>query len=493
MNFKLKQYRLFFAIVSIAFLAACGSTKKTVKENVPLPPKTIVKDSVTVNEPLLPPTDFRAVWIATVGGIDWPRERFDEASQKAWYRQMLDTLQRLNVNTVFFQVRPKADAFYDSPYEPWSEYITGYRGKNPGYDVLRWLIDETHKRGMSFHAWMNPYRVGTRKTTRGKYDALDPKIPKRLIKDYRLVRIYNPALPETRKRVCDIVRDMLSKYDVDGIHFDDYFYPALAKGEKMNDDAEYKRYGKGFSSIEDFRRAMVDSLVINVHKTIKDVRPSVVFSISPQGNYHNNYHSMYADIAKWSANGWCDVIIPQLYWSTERWFRPRLKWFSENAADKAHLMIGYGLYRFSENAKSEFYRNADDLALQMHEAYADKNVSGAVLYSAIWLMKNPVNINSVIASQFREPALPPYLGQEPEQRPAAPDGLSSNGMTISWQPVNNCYYAVYKDNGNGREASLTAVTLNNTFKVNTAGSYFVTSVVKGNNAQSQPSSIVLIK
>ena len=319
----------------IMVMASCGTTKKTIKDNNKNNNKTL-SQGTTAKPPrfVMPGKEARAVWVATIGGIDWPRRRFTEASQKAWYEQMLDTLQKLNVNTVFFQVRPKADAFYDSPYEPWSQYVTGYRGKAPTYDVLRWVIDETHRRGMSFHAWINPYRVDQKQRLGDKFGKLDGRIPQSLVKDYRMVRVYNPAMPETRQRVSAIVADLLRRYDVDGIHLDDYFYPALQKGEKMRDEAEYRRYGKGFASVAEFRRAMVDSLIVAMHDTIKAIRPNAVFSISPQGNYENNYNSMYADIALWSAKGWCDVIIPQLYWSTERWFLPRLKWFSENATAK---------------------------------------------------------------------------------------------------------------------------------------------------------------
>lgn len=486
----MKIFKYLFVFIGITTLVGCGTQKNIVnKPSSPVATPTTSPDSSRYIQ--LPSKDFRAVWIATIGGIDWPRERFDEESQKQWYEQMLDTLQKLNINTVFFQVRPKADAFYDSPYEPWSEYITGYRGKAPSYDVLNWLIRETHKRGMAFHAWMNPYRIGAKKTARGKFDPLDPKIPKELVKDYRLVRIYNPALPETRQRLCRIVADMLRKYDVDGIHFDDYFYPDLQKGEKMHDDAEYRKYGKGFPSIEEFRRAMVDSLIANVHDTIKAVRPSVVFSISPQGNYENNYRTMYADIALWSAKGWCDVIIPQLYWSTERWFRPRLEWFAENAAKKSHLMIGYGLYKFDKNAKSSYFRTSDDLALQMKEAYDNTNVSGSALYSAIWLMKNPVGINQAISEKFRTPALPPYLGQLPENKPERPAEALSNGMKLSWDKVEGCYYAVYKET-DGETAQLVSIAESNNFTVKEDGKYFVTAVRKGNNAESIPSNIITV-
>ena len=353
----------FLLATAIVLAASCVSTKKSVKENN-IPPKETARKDSSVKTYAMPPREVRAVWVATIGGIDWPREHFTEAAQKAWYDQMLDTLQKLNINTVYFQVRPKADAFYDSPYEPWSQYVTGYRCKAPTYDVLKWVIDETHRRGMSFHAWINPYRVDQKQRPNGRFSQLDPKIPKNLVKDYRMVRVYNPAMPETRQRVCNIIADLLRKYDVDGIHLDDYFYPALVKGEKMRDEAEYRRFGKAFSSIADFRRAMVDSLIASMHDTIKAVRPDAVFSISPQGNYENNYNTMYADIEQWSKRGWCDVIIPQLYWSTERWFLPRLRWFTEHATVKTKLLIGYALYRFDRKHSIPYarrFRHADRL------------------------------------------------------------------------------------------------------------------------------------
>lgn len=481
--------RRFLLGAVIVLAASCGTTKKSVKENN-IPPKEATSKDTTEKAFVMPEKEVRAVWVATIGGIDWPRERFTEASQKAWYEQMLDTLQKLNINTVYFQVRPKADAFYDSPYEPWSQYVTGYRGKAPSYDVLRWVIDETHRRGMSFHAWINPYRVDQKQRPNGRFSQLDPKIPKDLVKDYRMVRVYNPAMPETRQRVCNIVADLLRKYDVDGIHLDDYFYPALVKGEKMRDEAEYRRYGKGFASISDFRRAMVDSLISSMHDTIKAVRPNAVFSISPQGNYENNYNTMYADIAKWSKQGWCDVIIPQLYWSTERWFLPRLKWFCENATAKTKLLIGYALYRFDANAKSPLYRTADDLGAQIDSARANGHVSGAALYSAIWLMKNPVDINRIIASRFPTPKLAPYLGQGEEEKPAAPQGLHVDGMTLSWEPINGCYYAVYKV-VDGKATFIQAV-YDNKITLQESGSYFVAAVTKGNNAESMPSNTITL-
>lgn len=494
-------------IISVLLLAACGSHKSAVGVKKPGKEKPGAHgDTVSVEEPAVrfPDKDLRAVWIATIGGLDWPRKRYGEEQQKALYRQYLDTLQRLNINAVFFQVRPRADAFYKSEYEPWSMYLTWRRDTDPGYDVLRWLIDETHGRGMAFHAWMNPYRVGTRKGRRDRFAPLDRRIPKSLVKDYANVRIYNPALPETRRRVCDVVRDLLTRYDVDGIHFDDYFYPELAKGEKMNDGKEYRKYGQGFANVEDFRRAMVDSLVFSVNRAVKEVNKNAVFSISPQGNYQNNYCTMYADVAKWSRLGWCDLVIPQLYWSTEKYFPERLRWFADSCAQRSKLAIGYALYRFDGKSRDPYFRTADDLAEQFRLAYGNKNVSGGVLYSAHWLLGNPMNVNAVIARRFSHLALLPYLGQDGDDRPASPEVIlqvsdsqsvksemdevakRTDSIRVAWRSVPGCYYAVYHTTVGCDDAELVAITYDTSVALPANGRYYVSAVRRGDNAESEP-------
>ena len=485
---------LFIYTICAVLLASCGTQKKAAEKTIKTHETVATEDTTAVNADIdLPQKDLRAVWIATIGGLDWPRGHFDEKSQKAYYEQYLDTLQRLNINTVFFQIRPRADAFYESEYEPWSMYLTWRHDQDPGYDVLRWLIDETHRRGISFHAWMNPYRIGTRNGRKDKFAPLDDRIPKELVKDYANVRIYNPAMPGTRQRICDIVADLLKRYDVDGIHFDDYFYPALAKGEKMNDTKEYQQYGKEFTRIEDFRRAMVDSLVANVHKTIKSIRPNVVFSISPQGNYQNNFGMMYADVEQWSQKGWCDVIIPQLYWSTEKYFPGRLQWFANHCTSRSKLAVGYALYRFDGKSHDPYYRTTDDLTKQFEMADNSNKVSGAVLYSAHWLLDNPLDIDTVIARQFTHPTLSPYLGQEPEVRPASPKNVleitAGDSLQLSWQPVSDCYYAIYRTTGKNREAELETVTYSTSCTVPNFGNYYITAVRKGDNAESEPANV----
>lgn len=216
-------------LLSVAFFA-CG------KEEQPFKPGGSTGGGGTggggTTDPVkveFPRKELRGVWVATVWELDWPMGAHDEASQKKKYTDYLDLFQECGINAVFFQIRSKADAYYESQYEPWSKTITGTVGKNPGYDVLKFLIDETHARGMQFHAWINPYRVETRGSASAEFPALDPKIPASMVKDYNKIRVYNPALPEVQDRIAAIVKEIITKYDVDGLHMDDYFYPSLEK------------------------------------------------------------------------------------------------------------------------------------------------------------------------------------------------------------------------------------------------------------------------
>lgn len=471
---------------AVLLLAGCATHRQATATHPRVEAKT---DTAAEAPPLLPPKHFRGVWIATVANIDWPvRYITGEAGiarEKASYQRYLDSLSTLHVNAVMLQVRPMADALYASPYEPWSQYLSGTRGKDPGWDPLPWLISETHRRGMQLHAWLNPYRVAMRKDRRTPWPKADRSVPERWVKTYRLLRVLNPALPEVRQRVADVVGDLLTRYDIDGIHFDDYFYPALQPGERMDDEREYRRYGRQFASIADFRRANVDSMILLVRRTIQAVRPNCLFSVSPQGNRQNDLNTMYCNVDKWAREGWIDVLMPQLYWSTERFFTPRLQEFADICTN-THYMVGYGLYRFSPAAKSSFYRTADDLSLQLRQAADNPKVEGAMLYSARCVISNPCNINAALRASFARPALPPYLGREPMRRPDAPQDVRLQGTRLSWSAVEGCYYAVYRNNGPGREATLVAIAYEPHADVDPAGRYLVTAVTRGLNAESIP-------
>lgn len=260
---------------------------------------------------LYPKKEMRAVWIATVWGLDWPKAKYDVAGQKKLYTDYLDKFKELNINAIFLQVKGMGDAFYNSPYEPWSANITGTRGNNPGYDVLQFMIDEAHARNIEFHAWMNPYRIATRAGAGSSYPDLHSSIKPEWVVSHEKIQIYNPAVPEVRQRLADIVKDLITKYNVDGIHFDDYFYPdPSSAGQMVSDNADYQKYGTGYSSIEDFRRGNVNEAIKAVYQIIVATKPAVVFSVSPAPDPDYNFKTLFADVRKWCEEGWLDLVIP---------------------------------------------------------------------------------------------------------------------------------------------------------------------------------------
>jgi len=483
---KLSKIASIFLVIAVA--AACDKSGTTPE---PTPDKDTV---VTGIEPILPSHELRGAWVATVSGIDWPQAKYDETSQKALYVKYLDTFQSMNINAVFFQVRPNADAYYDSSYEPWSKYITGTAGKNPGYDVLKFLIDEAHKRNIQFHAWINPYRIASRSSATAAFPDLDSRIPVSMVKDYQKIRVYNPALPEVRQRLSDIVADLIERYDVDGIHMDDYFYPSLQSGESMGDDAEFAKYGASFASVKDFRRNNVFLMVQSIRNTIAAKRPGVIFTISPQGNYDNNYNTQYIDVPACCKDKLMDAVIPQLYWSTlgsTDYFTPRLTWWSSNIYSTP-LMVGYAAYRFdgsTSNLNSGF-TSSSELNTEMNLAAAKSNVVGAVFYNTSALIADKMGIVSVIRNHYKNPAIPPVFGKS-SIVPSKPTDLKSNSFNLSWTAVVNAErYAIYRSNGDKKVASLAGFSTTPSYNVSSKGTYFVTALDAA-NAESPYSNLVI--
>lgn len=492
---RILLYKAAAVVAMIGMMAACSDEDEFTKESQ-LSTRSGEADSLIVSEtPVLPAKQLRAVWIATVYEIDWPAKKHTQTAQKRLYIKYLDSLKANNFNAVFFQVRPMADAFYDSEFEPWSEYITGTAGKDPGYDVLKFLIDEAHKRCISFHAWMNPYRIAQRSSTSTAFPTLDSRIPKDLVKEYNLIRVYNPALPATRARIDSIVEDIITKYDVDGIHFDDYFYTTkLTSGESYGDDAEYAQYGSGFSNIDDWRRENVNLLVRGVQSTISNTRPGVVFSIAPQGNVENDYNGQRADVMKWMKQGWLDLMIPEIYYQTDPtnyyYFNKRVKQWAQNATN-CNLAIGYGLYRFDPSSTVAGFRTNAMLQEQFDLADATNKSTGDVFYNTTSFMNNKCNVDSVIRVRYAQKALLPFYGRYTPVKPATPAGVTLvSDSVLTWDAVNNAYYAVYRSNGDKQVATLVEVTNNTSFPLTEEGNYFVTAVSKDDNAES-PISVIL--
>ncbi len=372
-----------------------------------------------------PKNEFRAVWIATVANIDWPKSNTDAVEkEKADYIEILDTYKKLNYNAVIVQIRSVGDAFYPTKLAPWSRYLTGKEGQspNPYFDPLEWMISEAHERGFEFHAWFNPYRA----TMDLKTEILSPDHDYNKHRDWMIKYggkyYYNPALPEVQKHLVSVVDEVVRNYDVDAIHFDDYFYPYKVVGEVFNDSTSYAKYGNGLS-LDNWRRSNVNNLVKSVSYSIKNIKPWVQFGISPFGVWRNkavdpkgsdtqagqtNYDDLYADPLAWMENSWVDYIVPQLYWSLDHpkaSYSKLLKWWSENSKNTA-VYIGNGTYKINSDPDKK-WNNPNEIPNQINISRTYKNVGGNVFFSAkSFVNKNKNVAQLLLENQYKFPALP---------------------------------------------------------------------------------------
>ncbi|HTG65952.1 MAG TPA: family 10 glycosylhydrolase [Flavobacterium sp.] len=373
-----------------------------------------------------PKNEFRAVWIATVANIDWPIKNTDSVEkQKADFLAILDAYKRLNYNVVIVQIRTAGDALYPTNLAPWSKYLTGKQGQAPVpfYDPLEWMINEAHNRGFEFHAWLNPYRatMDLNTTVLSKdHDVL--KHPEWMIK-YGGKYYYNPALPEVQNHLMTVVEEVVTKYDIDAIHFDDYFYPYKVVGEIFNDTAAYKKYGKGMN-IEDWRRDNVNTYVKNTFNSIKKLKPWVQFGISPFGVWRNksvdpkgsdtqagqtNYDDLYADPMAWMEGNYIDYILPQLYWSIDHpkaSYAKLSKWWSENTNANTALYIGNGSYKINADSDKKWFLPSE-IPNQIDLTRTFKNINGNAFFSAKYFVNQNRAVTQLLESkQYKYPALP---------------------------------------------------------------------------------------
>jgi uncharacterized lipoprotein YddW (UPF0748 family) len=374
-----------------------------------------------------PKYEFRAAWIATVDNIDWPSKKgLPVDSQKAEFIRMIDMHKRNGMNAVIVQIRPATDAFYPSPYEPWSEWLTGTQGlpPDPYYDPLEFMITETHKRGMEFHAWCNPYRA---EFIIGK-SSIAPthvtKIHPEWFLEYGGKRYFDPGNKEVQDFVTEVIRDIVTRYPVDGLHFDDYFYPYRIAGREFPDSASFRKYGT-YMLKDDWRRSNVDSIILKLSKMIRSTRPLCRFGISPFGVWRNidkdprgsntkagqtNYDDLYADILLWLKEGWIDYVAPQLYWEFGHKAAPYevlLDWWSKNTFGK-HCYIGLGIYRAGSNAA---WKDPSLLTRQIDALRKTPNIQGAIFFSGKSFYSNPNGwSDSLRLKYYAEPAeVPPLI------------------------------------------------------------------------------------
>ncbi len=372
-----------------------------------------------------PKNEFRAVWIATVANIDWPKQRTDSvAKQQKDFIEILDNYKKLNYNAVIVQVRSVGDAFYPSNLAPWSRFLTGKEGQAPktNINLLTWMIAESHNRGFEFHAWFNPYRATSDLNLRNLSENHDFNIHKDWMIKYGDKYYYNPGLPEVESHLIKIVEEVVRNYDIDAVHFDDYFYPYRIHKVEFNDKIAFEKYGNGLL-LDDWRRSNVNNLVQKLNVAIKNIKPYVQFGISPFGVWRNkssdekgsettagqtNYDDLFADTMLWDNNKWIDYIIPQLYWSLEH---PKashsklLKWWSQNSKNVA-LYIGNGTYKIKADSDKR-WNDENEIPNQVNAARSFKNIYGNAYFSAKSLMNRNQNVvDTLLANQYKYPAIP---------------------------------------------------------------------------------------
>lgn len=399
--------------------------------------------------------EFRAAWIATVDNIDWPTRRdLTVASQKAELLALLDSAQKLKLNAVILQVRPSCDALYDSRLEPWSEYLTGAQGKapEPSYDPLEFAIKEAHARGIELHAWFNPYRA--------KHPAQKGPLAKTHIANthpdavatYGTYLWLDPGHPAAAQRSLDVFLDVVRRYDLDGIHIDDYFYPypvrdASGKEVPFPDDKSYAKYRSGGGKLgrDDWRRWSVDTFIQKVFVEKNKLKPWVKFGISPFGIYRpghpqgiqagiDQYAQLYADCLKWYREGWCDYLTPQLYWPIEQApqsYTKLLAWWSEQNVKNIHLWPGNFTSRLLESNNNW---TDDEIERQIRATRAQKGATGNVHFSMKALSRNARGLADRLAKGlYSELALPPASPWIDRVPPAAPD-VTRQGNALKVRP-----------------------------------------------------------
>lgn len=443
MQSLLKYLSLF--LISIVLFASCKTKKPVAQAQKPspsvstappktsenLPVKTLPQPSVALN-PLafrMPdiPREFRGVWIATVANIDWPISSTSPwEKQKQEFIGLLDYYKSLNFNAVIVQIRTSGDAFYPSNLAPWSKYLTGKQGQAPKTqeNPLTWMIKEAHDRGFEFHAWLNPYRATMTLETQELSPEHDFNTHRNWILKYGTKWYYDPGLPEVKNHLLAIIKEVVANYDIDAIHFDDYFYPYREPKLEFPDKASFDKYKKPGQTRDDWRRQNVNELIFALNQEIKSQKPWVQFGISPFGVWRNqdkdpkgsptragqtNYDDLFADVLLWMKNGWIDYLIPQLYWSMEHplaSYRKLADWWSNNSYN-TNVYIGNGPYKIREDS-DQAWKVPSELNTQINYTRTFPQINGNAFFSAKSLYVKNQDIADLLKKEvYDKPTLPP--------------------------------------------------------------------------------------
>lgn len=428
-------------------------------------------------DPNIPPKyEFRAFWIVTLDNKDFPSQPgLSSQAQKNELTEILDFHQKRGMNAAIFQVRPAGDAFYASKYEPWSQWLTGRQGQAPSpyYDPLKFIIEEGHKRNMEIHAWFNPYRAvfSLDKSDMTAYQAMR-KNPEWFL-EYDNKLHFNPGIPEVRNYIANVVMDVVRRYDIDGIQFDDYFYPYRKGNKDFPDEETFVKYQGNFAHKSDWRRNNVDILIKMIHDSLRAVKPYVKFGISPMGVWRNKsedsrgsntsvgqtaYDYLGADVIKWLEEGWIDYIAPQLYWSIGHKradYATLSNWWAENHFGR-HLYIGQAFYKIDDDEGDKNWRKISELPNQIRINRSLKNVMGSIYFRAKSLMNNNNALSDTLYKSFyRYPALIPPMTWKDATPPPPIQNLradkSPKRFILQWEngqyenpSDSTAYYVIYR-------------------------------------------------
>ena len=405
-----------------------------------------------------PKREFRGAWLHVIGQSQWMNK--NPRQQKDYICEQLDLLQLAGCNVVIFQVRPTADALYISEIEPWSSWLTGKRGKAPSplYDPMEFAIEEAHKRGMEFHAWLNPYRVTSNAKEVLPTDHLVNQQPERFVKFNGQI-FFDPAYPENREHICNVIKDIVTRYDIDAIHIDDYFYPYPNNGKRFEgDDKSYSKFGDGMER-RAWRRHNVDLLIEDINKTIKSEKEWVRFGVSPFGIWRNkssdprgsessglqNYDDLYADVLLWAKNGWVDYLAPQLYWTLDMKAAPSrhlAKWWNDNA-NGVDIYIGQDVQRTMNNADPGNNDN-NELDTKVKLSRSLPNIKGNVWWHGYWVTENMKGVADSLALKYQSTlALVPEYGDikiKPEKVKNLKLNSDKGQLYLKWDSPTAAYY-----------------------------------------------------
>ncbi len=466
------RFRSWF--VGLAALAcatlALGATTAAAGESTLVGARTV---QACPTDPHAQKEQLRAVWIASVVNIDWPsKPGLSAEQQQSELRSWFDMAVAQNHNAVVLQVRPTADAFWASSLEPWSKYLTGTQGADPGYDPLAFAVEQAHQRNLELHAWFNPYRITMNLTS--DVDGLSPTHPAKLHPDWTVAYggklYYNPGVPQARAFVESAIMDAVTKYDIDAVHFDDYFYPYPVAGQTFNDSAQYATYGGGMS-LADWRRDNITKLVTELGGQIKAAKPWVKFGISPFAVWMNQandprgsatqagaqtYSDLYADTRLWAQQGWIDYIAPQIYWAESLAvadYNVLVDWWSEVVrGHDVQLFIGQATYKIGTSTQSPEWKNEPremSNHLEFNSHYPE--VKGDIYFSAKDVRADRLGATTLVnETWYQHPALVPSMPWIDDQGPKAPKEVkarrSTDGVTLTWRAgdEDTTGYAVYR-------------------------------------------------